>query len=173
MEANTILDLDSILDGNLDSVANIPDFVDPPDAVYMIKVNKAEVVASKTEGKPPLITLTYEVVATLEIKGAPPVADGSLFSERFQATEDGLSYFKRQARNLLQVENVDGASVRTILSTLQEAPAVKAVVSHSTSKSDDGTKEYSNLRLRIVPNEKVEAAPAVATPAAAAVPASA
>lgn len=158
MEQATILDLDAILDGNLDAVADVPDFVDPPDGVYMIKVHEAEVLAARSSkeavDKPRAnqIVLTYTVISTVETKNIP-VADGSLFSERFQGTEEGLAYFKRQAKNLLQVENVDGAPVRDILSTLKESPAVQVVITHSTSKGADG-KDYTNLRMRVAPPAK-------------------
>lgn len=149
----TILDLDALLDGNLNDVKDVPDFVTPPEGAYMLAIN--DVALDKREDKDKVekvvIVITYSVAGTLEVKDMP-VADGSLFTERFQYTEDGKAYFKRAAKNILNVDSVDGASLRDIFAALKDSAPFKAAITHSTSTVGEGAnaKNYTNLRIRPV-----------------------
>lgn len=144
-ETQTILDLDSLLDSTTDAVPDVPDFVDPPSGAYVIKCEKAvaETYKSKDGAEGTRIRLTYSVVETLELASEAdlPVPNGSLFSETFQATEMGLSFFKRQAKKLLKVESLDGVSVRDILN---ELTSFEGTVTIRAEKNAQG---YVNLRI--------------------------
>lgn len=156
MALDTILDLDAMLDGNLTNVPDVPDFVTPPPGTYQIKVENAELTdtAKDKEGnKIVRMEITLSVASTLELADAKdlPVADGSMFSERFQYSEDGLKYFKRFAKNVLNVPDLNDVSLRDILATLKDAPIFKAVITHSTSMGGaDGKQAYTNVRMRPV-----------------------
>jgi hypothetical protein len=157
----TILDMDALLDETLDTVADVPDYVTPPEGVYTLKVSNCELSSREdktTKAKTSLIAITYEVVTTHEVKDnkEPPVANGSLFSERFQVTEEGKAYFKRAAKNILQVSSLDGVSLRDIFATLKDSQAVRAVINHSESASADRATKYTNLRIRIVGLESAQ-----------------
>lgn len=144
-----ILDLDALLDQNLDAVPDIPDYVTPPAGNYMLRIHDAALdnSAKDKEGNAVVrILVTLAVVSTLETEEMP-VADGSLFSERFQFTEDGQAYFKRLAKNVLNVSDLEGVSLRDIFATLKATDPFKAVITHTTSKGKDG-KDYTNLRMR-------------------------
>lgn len=147
----TILDLDAMLDGNLNDVADVPDYVTPPEGNYTLGIS--DVALDKRKNKDgtetPQIVLTYVVSETKETKGMP-VADGSLFSERFTYNEDGLKYFKRAAKNILNVSDLNGVTVRDIFATLKDSAPFTAVISHSQSKSEDGNTTYTNVRVRPV-----------------------
>lgn len=149
----TILDLDALLDGNLDEVKDIPDFVTPPEGSYMLKISGVELDRGKAKDGTERVTIvvTRSVAATLETKELP-VADGSLFSERFQYNEDGLAYFKRMAKSTLNVEDLSGASMRDIFATLVDAAPYKAAITHTESTVGEGAeaKKYVNLRIRPV-----------------------
>lgn len=152
----TILDLDSMLDQSMESVESLPDYVTPPPGNYILAIDKAEIVKSTDPKKPSRLVITHKVVSTEQLASGvtePEVADGSLFSEGFQGTEDGLKFFKRSAKNYMAVtdEAINAASVRDVLATLPSAEPFRAVISHTKSKSDDGTQEYINLRIRVVP----------------------
>lgn len=145
----TLLDLDSLLDGSLDAVADVPDYVTPPAGVYLLSIASAELVQDKDkEGKARnRLVIAYKVDATVEVEGTDlPVADGSLFSERFTYSEEGLGYFKRMAKNWLNAD-VTGVSLRDILSTLADSPSTKAVITLAKSG------EYTNVRVRPVHEE--------------------
>lgn len=149
----TILDLDALLDGTLDDVKNVPDYVTPPAGTYMLSISDVELDKRKNKDDDDVVTIniTYVVAATIETKEAP-VADGSMFSERFQYSEDGLAYFKRAAKNILNVADLDKVSLRDIFATLKTNAPFQAIISHTESVVGTGetAKKYTNLRLRPV-----------------------
>lgn len=143
MADNTILDLDALMDESLDGVAEAPDFVTPSDGTYNLKVEKAEIAkyTNKDGVEGSRISLQYSIVSTEEVAdGQPVVADGSIFSESFTGTQQGLSFFKRQARKLLNVENIDGVALREILASLQNLE-FRAVI---TSRKNGN---YTNINV--------------------------
>ena len=147
MDANqtALLDLDAILDGNMDEVPDVPDYVTPPAGSYKLSIAEAELTKTAgKDGKPDVVRLgiTYRVDQSVEVEGQP-VSDGSLFSERFTYNEQGLGYFKRQAKNILN-ENIDGVSIRDVLATLKDAPSFDAVITLTKSG------EFTNVRVRPV-----------------------
>lgn len=148
----TILDLDALMDTDMGSVEAAPDFIKPAAGTYILDVTKAEIVKSKPkageEPKAPRIVITYSIAETLESDEAP-FPNGSLFSEGFQATEDGLGYFKKQAGKLLNISDMNGAKLRDILEGLLEVKGVKCVITVRKSKGDNG-QEYENINVRPV-----------------------
>lgn len=155
MNANTsatILDLDSLLDSTLDGVEDIADYLNPPTGAYRLDITEAEIkpgkpadVAKKQKAKAARIVITYKVVATTETEGIP-VPDGTLFTEGMQGTEDGLKFFKKQARKLLNVDSLDGVSIREILVALKESPEFDArIVNRKTV--DEAGREFENVNV--------------------------
>lgn len=150
--AATILDLDAMMDDTLDSVPDMPDFMNPPNGLYNLKSMSAKIeqyTSKAKDGKPAVsgtrIRLTSSVVQTVELEaGQVPVPDGTLFSETFQGTEEGLGYFKARAIKILNVEDVKGVPLREILSSLEGADYQAKIV---TKKSG----EFENLNIRIIP----------------------
>lgn len=147
--SETILDLDSILDSTLDAVKDVPDYCNPPTGNYTLSIPSAELKAGlpAKDGKPataPRLVITYKVEQTIETEGSP-VADGTLFTEGFQANEQGLEYFKKQSKKLLNAESIDGISIRDLLGALPELPPFSAVL--TTTKNKEG---YENVRIRPV-----------------------
>lgn len=154
MSETTILDLDALLDGTMDSVADVPDYVTPPAGTYVVKVDKAELEKYKNKaGEEKLrFRILYSIVSTIELADdkTPPVANGSLFTETFMADGDGLAFFKRQAKKLLDVESLDGVTIRDILAELV-GREVRVAITIRVSESN-GTK-YENINLRVLPPE--------------------
>ena len=148
---STILDLDQLLDATLDTVEDIADYLNPPSGNYRLAITEAEIKAGKPAGKAgekakaARIVITYKVVATTETEGIP-VPDGTLFTEGMQGTEDGLKFFKKQARKLLNVDNLDGVSIRDILSSLKESPEFDARIVTRTTKNEQG-QEFENVNV--------------------------
>lgn len=148
MADNTILDLESILDTNMEAVETLPDYVTPGKSILDIKVHDTEIKKSidkETGADKRAIVLTYEIIATVESE-EPAFPDGSRFTERFQATEDGLKYFKKQAMKLLNVSDLTGATLRDILEGLK-GTEVRVAVTQRTAKGKDG-KDYTNINIR-------------------------
>jgi hypothetical protein len=152
----TILDLDAMMDESMDSIPDMPDFINPPDGLYRFKCMtcKTEQYTSKAKnGKPESkgtrIRMTTSVVATNELKaGEIPVPDGTLFSETFQGTEEGLGYFKQRAIKIMNVPDVKGATLRDIMEGLVDAEYDAKVVTKKTTTADG---EYENLNVRVIP----------------------
>ena len=151
---NSILDLDSFLDEDMGAVETLPEYITPAPGVYLLRVKEAKIQQAKPakqgeEQKSPRMRITYEIVSTIQIEGnEPPFPDGSLFTEGFQATEDGKKFFKRRAMSLLNVSDLAGAKLREVMDTLA-GTEVKAVVTISKSQGDNG-KTYENINIRAV-----------------------
>lgn len=149
--SDTILDMDSLLDSNLAGVKDVPDFIQPPAGNYGLKINDCKIEKYKTkakDGKPEAeamrIRLLYEVEEVIDVvAGQLPPASGSLFSENFTATEDGLAFFKKQAKQIMNVTDLGDTSLREIIGALKDV-SFKAAV--STRKSG----EYENVNVRPV-----------------------
>jgi hypothetical protein len=148
MAENTILDLDSMMDMEMSKVEDVPNYVTPPDGLYTFSVQevKSEKYTSKAkDGKPETkgqrIRITYVIDGVVECDDAAPPAVGSMFSESFMATEDGLKYFKRQAKNIMNVEDLDKATLRDVMDGLT---GTKFNAKTQLKKSSDG---FENIRV--------------------------
>lgn len=145
----TILDLDAIMDMKIDEVATIPDFVTPPAGTYILEIKdcKTEKYENKQKEKGSRIRITYAIKETIEVaEGEMPYPNGSLFSETFMGTEQGLEYFKKAAMNILGVTSFEGASVGDVMGGVKDAE-FKAKITIRKSKAPDGG-TYENLTIR-------------------------
>ena len=151
----TILDLDVLMDVEMDKIETLPDFVNPPAGTYLLSV-----VEAKTEKYTPKVTkenpkpteaarlkIIYKVDQTIETVDLP-VKDGSLFSESFMYTEDGLKYFKRQAMNILNVKDFEGARLKDVIDGLKDASFKAKITIRKTPNPAGG--EYENVQVRPV-----------------------
>lgn len=152
--AATILDLDAMMDETLDSVPDMPDYQNPPDGLYKLKTVSAKIeqYTSKAKDSKPAssgsrIRLTTAVANTVECPSGMPVPDGTLFSETFQGTEEGLGYFKARAIKILNVTDLKGVALRDILSSLEGAE-YDAKISTKVTKVGDNV--YENLNVRVI-----------------------
>lgn len=150
----TILDLDAMMDIKMDEVETLPDFVIPPAGNYTLKVKEAKIEKYKSKSEPGAqksrIRVTYIIMATKEVAaGNLPVADGSMFSETFMGTEDGIKYFKKAAMGALNVSSFEGASIKDVIDGLADAEFEARVTVKSTT--DAATKQvYENVSVRAV-----------------------
>lgn len=150
----TILDLDSMLDKKMNDVETIPDFINPPAGLYLLKVPKCEVEkydAKDEQGnktiKAQRIRLTYQVVETFQHDQAEqPVPNGTMFSTTFTATEQGLEFFKKAAMTVLGLDDFEEASIKDVMQGVVEADEFCAKITVQTSKGE-GNKVYENIRV--------------------------
>lgn len=149
MSEAQVLDLDELLDGTLDNVEDVPEFVSPPSGRYHLAVSNAEVRKNSDKTKPARLSIQFTVKETISVDSEDelPVPDDSLFSDSFQATEQGLGYFKQAAKRYLQTDDISGVSVRDILEALKDDVSFYAVVTTTTSGV------YTNSRIRVVSEE--------------------
>lgn len=161
-EPATLLDLDSVLGASIDGVEDAPEFVTPPAGAYQLGVQVAKAEKYKTTNRETMeeeervrIRIVYQVQKTVELANAAddqPVADGSLFSEQFMTNPEGLSYFKRQAKNILGEENIKGVSIGEILAELGNGHSFLAEVRIKKTKGKDASgaaKVFENVQVRI------------------------
>ena len=145
----TILDLDAMMDMKIDAVPTLPDFVTPPTGVYVLAVKecKTEKYENKQKEKGSRIRITYAIEETIEVAdGEMPYPNGSLFSETFMGTEQGLEFFKKAAMNILGVSDFEGATVGDVMAGVKDA-SFKAKITIRKSKAPDGG-VYENLTIR-------------------------
>lgn len=146
---STLLNLDDMLGQSLETVQAAPDFVQLENGVYILSVKdtKAEKKASKDKAKGDyiLLTLQYEVAEVIEQEGTP-IKVGSLTSESFMFTEQGLPYFKGRVAQIAVANNgseedVNGLSVKEALD------AVKGMAFKVNAKQSKNG-ERVNIRLQ-------------------------
>ncbi len=165
----TLLDMDAVLNQAVDELPEAPEFVQPPDGTYVISVKEAKAEPYKVdkdgkEEKRVRLKIMYTVLETRELSddSEPPVAPGSMFSEQFMTNENGFSYFKRQAKNILGEEVIKGATIGEILKALPSADPMLAKIKNKDSKpitKADGRKvTYTNTQVKITGKAELPAA---------------
>lgn len=162
-EAETLLDLDEVLGESIDNVDDAPEFITPPDGLFRLSMVGAKAEKYKTTDKESgaevqktRLKLIYGVEEVKELsdpEDAPP-SKGAMFSEQFMTNKQGLSYFKRQAKNILGEDTIKGATIGQILSELGNGHSFDAEVKVKTSKGKDGQgkeRTFQNVQVRIKP----------------------
>lgn len=152
MSENTILDLDSMLDDNLDSVPDAPDFMNPPAGEYRLSVKDCAVDKYETKKEPGVqkqrLKFTYTIVETISVAGnEPPVPDGTLFTETFMATEQGLSYFKKRIKEIMKASDVAGVTLGDMMNSVKGQEFSCRL---SVKKTTVNGTEYENIQIRVV-----------------------
>jgi hypothetical protein len=160
MTEKTLLDLDSMMNETLDAIQEAPDYNNPPAGEYMLNVNDAKIDKYKDKAgkEAQRLKITYSIAETLEtVDNEAPVPNGSLFTETFQATEQGLSFFKKRIRELMQAEDVQGVSLGDMMSSVKGQLVKARITIKKTPKKENGAvvpgEFYENLNIRIIPNE--------------------
>lgn len=159
-EDTTLLDLDSLENGTLDDVEAAPDFVEPPTGDYLLGISKAGIEEflskkAKEEGKEPVtrIRFIYTVKKVHQLADANELqpAEGSLFSENFQGTSEGLRYFKKRVQDILGgADKIKGATIKDICNELEAGGyEFNARVTLKVTKDKETGNEYRNVNLRV------------------------
>lgn len=160
---DTILDLDNMDDVDMDGIEDIAGFEIPPNGLYRLQLDKAYIDKYKDkEGKEQKrITHLYSVLATVELSDGKETApaDGTKFTERFQASAMGLGIWKRKAKEVLKVTDLAGSKLGEVIKELTKGEggvpyAFDArVVTKTTTKGD---KTFQNVNVRIIPPKEEE-----------------
>lgn len=149
------LDLGAMMDETLDNIQEAPDFNNPPPGLYLLECKEAKVDKYTTKKEPDVekqrLKIIYAVSSTVELASQkePPVPDGSLFSETFQATEEGLSYFKKRIREIMNASDLAGVSLGDMMNSVK-GTIFKARLTIRVSKGDNG-QDYENVNIRVIP----------------------
>lgn len=151
--ANTILDLSAMLNESLDAIPDAPDFMIPPAGEYSLLVKDCTVDKYETKKEPGVqkqrMKILYSVVATISVaSNEPPCPDGTVFSETFMPTEQGLSYFKKRIKEIMGATDVAGVTLGDMMSSVK-GTTFSARISTRKTMGKDGT-EYENIQIRVV-----------------------
>lgn len=154
---DTILDIDDLLNTSMDSVVDIPDYITPETGLYMLSIHDVTIKRAKEAGKASRIMVTLAISATVELpEGSMPAADGSLFVLSYQGTKEGIEYFKRDAKKMLNMDELPaGLSMGDVFEALKAVDPFRAKVTTTTNSStvtdpatgEKSTKNYTNTRV--------------------------
>ena len=153
----TILDLDALLETKLSGVETLPDYMNPPSGLYVLTIKECgpkkyklkDANKKETGEEAHNISLTIEVTETLQLAdGEIGVPNGTLFTERFQATEQGLQFFKKRAMGVLNETDFGDAGLGDIFAAMKEAQ-FKARVTYRKSTGQEG-QVYENLNMQAI-----------------------
>jgi len=114
--------LDQMMDESLDTVEAAAEFVDFPNGEYRLHITKAtakEYPAKEGRAAGVRVSVIYACIATIQLADTTktPVDEGSLTSESFNLTAQGLPYFKRYLLNLFG--ETDGISLGESIGALE------------------------------------------------------
>lgn len=155
----SLLDLDAMLGQSLSTTEAAPDFITPENGSYIFEVkdtkaSKKEVkdkAAALKEGKPTeyvSLEFTYVIAEVIDQEGHP-IKPGSLFSERFIFSEQGLPYFKARVRDIAVAsggseEDADSLSIKEALEAVK---GIRFAVDVRLNKRVVNGNELVNARL--------------------------
>ncbi len=153
-QAATLLDLEALVneEGALDAIPEAPDFTNPPAGEYVLGCKEAKIDKYESKDEPGImkqrLKIMYTVAETLSTVDEPPVPDGSMFTETFQATEQGISYFKKRIKEILNVDDVQGVSLASMMQSAQGMQFKARIAIRKTVNPAGGF--YENLNIRII-----------------------
>lgn len=153
MTEATILDLEAITDDVLDGIAEAPDYVTPPAGEYSLSVNDAVIdkYKDKDQNSKQRIKITYGINETLSLADKePPVPNGSIFTETFTATEQGVSFFKKRVKEITGADDLTGVGGIPGMLDAIKGTTFDCRLTIKKSPKPDGTGFYENVQLRII-----------------------
>lgn len=158
---STNLDLAAMMEDTLDAIPEAPDFVTPPPGTYALAVSECKLETYKAKpkgddagGDRQRLRITYTIQQTTAVAGnEPPVPDGSMFSETFMGTEQGLGFFKKRIRNILNVEDTAGVSLKELMMSAKGAVFNARVTIKQSANPNDPNKPYENVQIQVVAPE--------------------
>lgn len=143
-----------MLTQTLDTVEEPAGFDTPPDGEYTLIINDAKIDSYKDKATGvdvPRLKIIYAVAATIATaSGEQPVADGTLFSETFQGTEQGLGYFKKRIKEILAVDDVSGVTLGDMMESAKGTIIDARLSTKKTPKKDAPGEFWENLNIKIV-----------------------
>lgn len=150
-EANTMLDLESMANETLDAIPDAPDFVTPPAGEYSLLVKDAAIDKYKDkEGvAKQRLKITYTIQETISVADKePPVPNESIFSETFMGTEQGLGYFKKRIKEVMNLSDTAGVTLADMMNSVKGVQFNCRITIKKSPNPAGG--EYTNVQIRVV-----------------------
>ena len=148
-----MLNLDALLDSSMDAVKEAPNYVQPENGIYHLEVVETEIKknTSKEEGKDDYATMHHEYkILKVEQQEGMPIAEGSLFGDRWMYQDKGLEYFKTRTLDIAEANGeeraaVAGLSLRDMLTGVK-GMTFKCVITKS-ARTGAGQEGKFNTRI--------------------------
>jgi len=150
-QERTLLDLNAMVEDTLDSVPDAPDYSNPPAGEYTLGVKdcKIETYKPKAGGEAQRLKITYTVEETKSVAdGGSPVPNGTMFTETFMATEQGLGYFKARIKGIMAASDLIGVSLGDMMGSVKGATFDARLTIKKSPNPAGG--EYENVQIRVV-----------------------
>ena len=150
------LDLGAMMEASLDSIPDAPDFSNPPAGEYRLLCKEAKIDKYETKKEPGIekqrLKILYAIEQTVSVAGnEPPVPDGSMFSETFQATEQGLSYFKKRIKEIMNASDLSGVTLGDMMETAKGQSFDARITIRKSENPNDKENPYENVQIRVIP----------------------
>lgn len=158
----TLLDLDNASDISLDGIEDLPDFVIPPNGLYVFCTKSAKIVTSKSKKnggeEKKRLSHIYSIAKIIQLENPSELApaNGSLVSENFTLNKMGLEIWKSKCKAILGDKLEKGMTIGDVLSLLQDE--IRVFVGRTRikeTKGDDGS-VYENVQINVVRKPKEE-----------------
>lgn len=154
-QMQSLLGLEDLESLSFDDIEEAPGFVVPPEGSYRLVLDKACIETYKTKEEPnkPKRRIAhymkvYKVHELVDPKEKAP-SEGSMFSERWQISSDGLKYWKTRAKTILNTDTT-GMQLGDVIKLLNEGDFVfDAKIRHKETKSEKDGKTYTNINLQV------------------------
>lgn len=153
--ANASLDLGAMMDATLDSIPDAPDFSNPPAGEYRLSVKDCKIDTYTSKKEPGVekqrIKMLYTIEQTVSTAGnEQPVPDGTMFNETFMGTEQGLSFFKKRIKEIMNASDLAGVSLKDMMDSIKgQAFDARITIKKSPNPNDPNT-PYENVQIRVV-----------------------
>lgn len=151
-KAATLLDLNAMVEENMDSIPDAPDYSNPPAGEYTLTCMdaKIDIYKPKAGGEAQRLKITYAVAAThATAANEAPVPAGTLFTETFQATELGLGYFKVRVKGIMNASDLAGVSLGDMMGSVKGVNFDARITIKKSPNPAGG--EYENVQIKVVP----------------------
>ncbi len=139
------------LDADMDEVADLANFTNPPAGTHIYGVVFCGVdVMGKDEKEQSCVKIIYQKVETIEKVNESDLdaANGSIFSENFGNNDDGRKFLKARLKGIFGSE-ITG-SFKPYIEALQEKKMSEYMLKMTTviHKSTSNGTEYENVRIK-------------------------
>lgn len=161
-EEEVLLDLENFEETSAADIEAAPEFIEPPTGRYKLstacKLEDYEREGDDGEQKQlKRYRIIYSIEEVIQLKDDKELvpANGSMFSETFTVTSEGLKYFKQRAQSILgDLGNATLGEVRKTLNGEVEPISFVADCHTKTSKQKDKEtgeiREFTNVRVKVV-----------------------
>lgn len=153
----TLLDLENLDEMDVGGIEAAPEFIEPPVGRYRLGLQAKVEKYEKDDESKRRVRFIYNIRDVVELKDKTALvpAEGSLFSETFTVTPEGLKYWKSKAMSILG--ELGTATFGEVMNELNKGVSFLADVKtkQTTGKDAEGNKkEFTNVQVRVISSDQ-------------------